>query len=74
MIWLYAVGLLVYIFVGIGAQAMILEEDEDPFDNAWIVVVWPFVIAGFIVYGFAAGAYMLGKYIKNKFKKSGEKK
>lgn len=67
---LAVVGVIVYIFIGIVVEATLMEEDGDPFDNAWMAVIWPLIIAGFVVFGFCVGAFKLGKYINNKiFKK-----
>lgn len=67
---LAVVGVIVYIFIGIVLEATLMEEDGDPFDNAWMAVIWPLIIAGFAVFGFCVGAFKLGKCINNKiFKK-----
>ena len=69
---LIIIGILAYIFIGIGIQAMVLDDDDEPFDHIYIVVLWPLLVAGFTVFGFVAGAHKLGKIIKNKFKNKKE--
>ena len=62
------VGLLVYIFVGLGIHSYV-RKDDSSFERVWSIVIWPIIMFGFIMHCCWLGIFRFGELIGRKFKR-----